>query len=94
MKFIKPWPLFEGGNPEAKKNLSDKLRSLNSKEDDLDDKRVDVANKLREEEDPRKAELLNLSQQKLSLQKAMTKVDMKITALKLKIENSKPAKTR
>lgn len=94
MKFIKSWSLFEGGNPETKKNLADKLRSLNSKEDDLDDKRVDTANKLREEEDPRKAELLNLNQQKLSLQKAITKVDMKITALKLKIENSKPAQTR
>lgn len=92
MKHIKTWGIFEGGNPETKKNLAQKLRSLNSKEDDIDDKRVDNAQKLRSEDDPRKAELINLQQQKLSLQKAMTKVDMKITALKLKIENSKPYK--
>jgi hypothetical protein len=92
MKHIKTWGIFEGGNPETKKNLAQKLRNLNSKEDDIDDKRVDNAQKLRSEDDPRKAELINLQQQKLSLQKAMTKVDMKITALKLKIENSKPYK--
>lgn len=92
MKHIKTWGIFEGGNPETKKNLAQKLRTLNKKEDDIDDKRVDNAQKLRGEDDPRKAELINLQQQKLSLQKAMTKVDMKITALKLKIENSKPYK--
>lgn len=92
MKHIKTWGIFEGGNPETKKNLAQKLRNLNAKEDDIDDKRVDNAQKLRGEDDPRKAELINLQQQKLSLQKAMTKVDMKITALKLKIENSKPYK--
>lgn len=94
MKHIKTWPVFEGGNPETKQNLAQKLRTLNKKEDDIDDKRVDNAQKLRGEDDPRKAELINLQQQKLSLQKAMTKVDMKITALKLKIENSKPAQSR
>jgi len=94
MKHIKTWGIFEGGNPETKQNLAQKLRTLNKKEDDIDDKRVDNAQKLRGEDDPRKAELINLQQQKLSLQKAMTKVDMKITALKLKIENSKPAQTR
>lgn len=92
MKHIKTWGIFEGGNPETKKNLAQKLRNLDAKEDDIDDKRVDNAQKLRGEDDPRKAELINLQQQKLSLQKAMTKVDMKITALKLKIENSKPYK--
>lgn len=94
MKHIKTKRVFEGGNPETKNNLAQKLRDLNKKEDAIDDKRVDTAQKLRGEEDPRKAELINLQQQKLSLQKAITKVDMKITALKLKIEKSKPVKTK
>ena len=92
MKYIKTKAIFEGGNPETKAKLKEKIRDLGRKEDDIEKKQVEKAKKAREEEDPKKSELANLELQKLSLQKQMGKIDMKIAALKLKIEEQKPFK--
>ena len=56
-------------------------------------KKAENSKKMMQEEDNLKAEILNLTTQKLSLQKAIVKIDMKISALKLKQENSKPTQT-
>ena len=81
--------LNEGGDPEKKKAIRDKIRDLDKKEDDLMKKKAESAKKMLGEEDNLKAEILNLTTQKLAMQKAIVKVDMKISALKLKQESAK-----
>tara|TARA_B100000989_G_C19474944_1_gene442464 strand:+ start:481 stop:771 length:291 start_codon:yes stop_codon:yes gene_type:complete len=95
MKHLKRFNNFlnEGGDPEKKKAIRDKIRDLDRKEDDLMKKKAENSKKMMQEEDNLKAEILNLTTQKLSLQKAIVKIDMKISALKLKQENSKPTQT-
>jgi hypothetical protein len=52
-------------------------------------KKAENAKKMLGEEDNLKAEILNLTTQKLAMQKAIVKVDMKISLLKLKQESAK-----
>tara|TARA_B110000037_G_scaffold130653_1_gene148463 strand:- start:492 stop:782 length:291 start_codon:yes stop_codon:yes gene_type:complete len=95
MRHLKQFKNFlnEGGDPEKKKAIRDKMRDLDKKEDDLMKKKAESAKKMMGEDDNLKAEILNLTTQKLAMQKAIVKVDIKIAALKLKQENSKPTQT-
>lgn len=82
----------EGGDPEKKKALRDKIRNLDRKEDDLMKKKAENAKKGLSEDDNIKSEIISLTTQKLAMQKAIVKIDMKITALKLRQEDAKPIK--
>ena len=95
MRHLKQFKNFlnEGGDPEKKKAIRDKMRDLDKKEDDLMKKKAESAKKMMGEDDNLKAEILNLTTQKLAMQKAIIKVDIKIAALKLKQESSKPTQT-
>lgn len=95
MRHLKQFKNFlnEGGDPEKKKAIRDKMRDLDKKEDDLMKKKAESAKKMMGEDDNLKAEILNLTTQKLAMQKAIVKVDIKIAALKLKQESSKPTQT-
>lgn len=92
MKRVKLFEQFinEGGDPEKKKALRDKIRDLDRKEDDLMKKKAENSKKGLEEDDNLKTEIINLTTQKLAMQRAIVKIDMKITALKLKQEVAKP----
>ena len=92
MKHVKLFEQFinEGGDPEKKKALRDKIRNLDRKEDDLMKKKAENSKKGLGEDDNLKAEIINLTTQKLAMQKAIVKIDLKITALKLKQEDAKP----
>lgn len=92
MKHIKLFEQFvnEGGDPEKKKALRDKIRDLDQKEDDLMQKKAENSKKGLGEEDNLKAEIINLTTQKLAMQKAIVKIDMKIAILKLRQEDAKP----
>lgn len=92
MKRVKLFEQFinEGGDPEKKKALRDKIRDLDRKEDDLMKKKAENSKKGLEEDDNLKTEIINLTTQKLAMQKAIVKIDRKITALKLKQEVAKP----
>ena len=94
MKHVKLFEQFlnEGGDPEKKKVLRDKIRDLDRKEDDLMKKKAENARKGLSEDDNIKSEIINLTTQKLAMQKAIVKIDMKITALKLRQEDAKPVK--
>ena len=87
MKHVKLFEQFinEGGDPEKKKALRDKIRNLDRKEDDLMKKKAENSKKGLGEDDNIKSEIINLTTQKLAMQ-----IDMKITALKLKQEDAKP----
>ncbi len=95
MRHLKQFKNFlnEGGDPEKKKAIRDKIRDLDKKEDDLMKKKAENAKKMMAEEDNLKAEILNLTTQKLAMQKAIVKIDLKISTLKLKQENAKPTQT-
>ena len=95
MRHLKQFKNFlnEGGDPEKKKAIRDKMRDLDKKEDDLMKKKAESAKKMMGEDDNLKAEILNLTTQKLAMQKAIVKVDIQIAALKLKQESSKPTQT-
>ena len=95
MRHLKQFKNFlnEGGDPEKKKAIRDKIRDLDRKEDDLMKKKAETAQKRLGEDDNLKAEILNLTTQKLALQKSIVKIDLKISALKLKQENEKPTQT-
>lgn len=92
MKHVKLFEQFinEGGDPEKKKALRDKIRDLDRKEDDLMKKKAENAKKGLGEDDNIKSEIISLTTQKLAMQKAIVKIDMKITALKLRQEDAKP----
>lgn len=94
MKHLKQFEGFinEGGDPEKKKAIRDKIRDLDRKEDDLMKKKAENARKRLGEDDALKAEIINLTTQKLTMQKAIVKIDMKIAALKLKQESMKEVK--
>jgi len=94
MKHLKQFEGFinEGGDPEKKKAIRDKIRDLDRKEDDLMKKKAENARKRLGEDDALKAEIINLTTQKLAMQKAIVKVEMKIAALKLKQESMKEVK--
>tara|TARA_B100000085_G_scaffold220020_1_gene204770 strand:- start:763 stop:1053 length:291 start_codon:yes stop_codon:yes gene_type:complete len=94
MKHLKQFEGFinEGGDPEKKKAIRDKIRDLDRKEDDLMKKKAENARKRLEEDDALKAEIINLTTQKLTMQKAIVKIDIKIAALKLKQESMKEVK--
>lgn len=94
MKHVKLFEQFlnEGGDPEKKKALRDKIRNLDRKEDDLMKKKAENARKGLGEDDNIKSEIINLTTQKLAMQKAIVKIDMKIAALKLRQEDAKPVK--
>ena len=95
MRHLKQFKNFlnEGGDPEKKKAIRDKIRDLDRKEDDLMKKKAETAQKRLGENDNIKAEILNLTTQKLAMQKSIVKIDLKISALKLKQENEKPTQT-
>jgi hypothetical protein len=95
MRHLKQFKNFlnEGGDPEKKKAIRDKIRDLDRKEDDLMKKKAETAQKRLGEDDNIKAEILNLTTQKLAMQKSIVKIDLKISALKLKQENAKPTQT-
>ena len=94
MKHLKQFEGFinEGGDPEKKKAIRDKIRDLDQKEDDLMKKKAENARKRLGEDDALKAEIINLTTQKLTMQKAIVKIDIKIAALKLKQESMKEVK--
>ena len=94
MKHLKQFEGFinEGGDPEKKKAIRDKIRDLDRKEDDLMKKKAENARKRLGEDDALKAEIINLTTQKLTMQKAIVKIDIKIAALKLKQESMKEVK--
>tara|TARA_B100000035_G_C20792078_1_gene461641 strand:+ start:48 stop:338 length:291 start_codon:yes stop_codon:yes gene_type:complete len=94
MKHLKQFEGFinEGGDPEKKKAIRDKIRDLDQKEDDLMRKKAENARKRLGEDDALKAEIINLTTQKLTMQKAIVKIDIKIAALKLKQESMKEVK--
>ena len=83
MRHLKQFKNFlnEGGDPEKKKAIRDKIRDLDKKEDDLMKKKAESAKKMLGEEDNLKAEILNLTTQKLAMQKSIVKIDLKIAAL-------------
>lgn len=95
MRHLKQFKNFlnEGGDPEKKSAIRKKIRDLDRKEDDLMKKKAENARKMMGEEDNLKAEILNLTTQKLAMQKSIVKVDIKIAALKLKQESAKPTQT-
>ena len=94
MKHVKLFEQFlnEGGDPEKKKALRDKIRNLDRKEDDLMKKKAENARKGLSEDDNIKSEIISLTTQKLAMQKAIVKIDMKIAVLKLRQEDAKPVK--
>jgi len=87
MKRIKSFQLFEDAQKIS--DLNAKGRALDKKRNEIKSKAVETAKAQRNEEDPLKAEMLSLNTQKLSMQSEMTKIDMKIVALKIKIEAKK-----
>tara|TARA_B110000908_G_C10071760_1_gene365427 strand:+ start:147 stop:425 length:279 start_codon:yes stop_codon:yes gene_type:complete len=92
MKYLKEFKeLFEGGDPEKKYDMRVKIKSLDKKEHELMVKKAEAAKKALKEEDPIKQELAVLAIQKITLQKAMNKIDQKVADIKLKVEHSKKA---
>lgn len=89
MKHLQNFELFEGGDPEKKADMREKIRDLDKKDRELVVKKSEAAKKLTNEEDPLKAEVISLSLQKLELQKLMARIDKKITLRKLQIEDRK-----
>lgn len=89
MKYLKDFELFEGGDPEKKADMREKIRDLDKKDRELVTKKSETAKKLTNEKDPLKAEVVSLSLQKLELQKLMARIDKKITLRKLQIEDRK-----
>lgn len=87
MKRIKSFQVFEDMQKISDLNL--KGRELDKKRNEIKSKAVETAKAQRNEEDPLKAEMLSLTTQKLSMQSEIAKIDMKIVALKIKIEGNK-----
>jgi|TARA_B110000908_G_scaffold153191_1_gene189488 SMC interacting uncharacterized protein involved in chromosome segregation len=87
MKHIKSIEIFE--DAQKVQDLNSKLRDLDKKRSEIKSKASETAQKQREEEDPLKSELHALAGMKLSLQSQIAKIDIKITALKIKQENNK-----
>ena len=87
MKKIKSFQVFEDMQKISDLNL--KGRELDKKRNEIKSKAVETAKAQRNEEDPLKAEMLSLTTQKLSMQSEIAKIDMKIVALKIKIEGNK-----
>jgi hypothetical protein len=79
--------LFE--DSQKKVELGQKIRDTAKKVDELTIKKNETAAKIRDEEDPLKSEILTLTAQKLEMQKQIAKIDVKITAVKLKQEQNK-----
>jgi hypothetical protein len=79
--------LFE--DAQKRVELGQKLRATAKKVDDITVKKNETATKLRDEEDPLKSEILTLTAQKLEMQKQIAKLDIKITAVKIKQEQNK-----
>jgi len=74
---------------KKKVELGQKMRQTAKKVDELTTKKNETAAKIRDEEDPLKSEILTLTAQKLEMQKQIAKIDVKITAVKLKQEQNK-----
>ena len=87
MKKIKSFKVFEDAQKIS--DLNQKGRELDKKRNEIKSKAVETARSQRNEEDPLKAEMLSLTTQKLSMQSEITKIDMKIVALKIRIEGNK-----
>jgi len=89
MKHVKLLEDFINEDASKTSELNMKVRALDKKRNELKAKAVDNVAKMRDEDDPLKSELLNLAKQKLVLQAEITKIDMKITAIKIKQESNK-----
>jgi len=89
MKYLKDFELFEGGDPERKAAIRQKIRDLEIKDREKVAKKSEEAKKLTKEEDPLKAEVITLNIQKLELQKLLTRIEKKIAMKKLQIEDKK-----
>ena len=89
MKYLKKLEVFEGGDPEKKADMREKIRDLDAKDRELVAKKGEEAKKLNTEEDPLKAEVIALNLQKLELQKLIARIDKKLTLRKLQIEDRK-----
>lgn len=89
MKYLKDFELFEGGDPERKAAIRQKIRDLEIKDREKVAKKGEEAKKLTKEEDPLKAEVITLNIQKLELQKLLTRIEKKIAMKKLQIEDKK-----
>ena len=87
MKRIKSFQVFEDAQKISDLNL--KGRELDKKRNEIKSKAVETAKAQRNEEDPLKSEMLSLTTQKLSMQSEIAKIDMKIVALKIRIEGNK-----
>ena len=79
--------LFE--DSQKKVELGQKMRQTAKKVDELTTNKNETSAKIRDEEDPLKSEILTLTAQKLEMQKQIAKIDVKITAVKLKQEQNK-----
>jgi len=89
MKYLKDFELFEGGDPERKAAIRQKIRDLEIKDREKVAKKGEEAKKLTKEEDPLKAEVITLNIQKLELQKLLARIEKKIAMKKLQIEDKK-----
>jgi len=87
MKHVNTFKLFEDAQKTAELNA--KIRELDSKRNEQKANAADTAKKQREEDDPLKSELLALTAQKLAMQAEITKIDMKMSAIKIKQEAKK-----
>ena len=87
MKYIKQLSIFEDAQKKADLKIKD--RDLGAKLSDLKSKGTEAATKMRDEEDPFKSELLSLQLQKIQAQAAVTKIDIKINKVKIRIEDNK-----
>ena len=78
MKYLKDFELFEGGDPERKAAIRQKIRDLEAKDREKVIKKSEESKKLSDETDPLKAEVITLNIQKLELQKLLARVEKKI----------------
>jgi len=79
MRRVKSFELFEEAT-KAEYNL--KIKDLKDKIKDLDDKAEDLSVKGRDEENPYKQEILNLTLQKIQFQKEIARIDAMIFKIK------------